>query len=104
MKAFRCFGLVEPVCARVANAVEVAHRNVDPVVVVLATSFDEQHAHIAVRRQPIAQQCACCAASYDNVVKCGLAHDAPGRSGENACSGLLQDAPLALWEEGAMCR
>jgi hypothetical protein len=37
-------GVVEPVGARVADAVQVAHRDVDPVVVVLAAGLDQQHA------------------------------------------------------------
>src|SRR5690606_5351087 len=49
-------GLVAPVGARVADAVEVAHRNVDPVVVVLAPGLDQQHALRGVGRQAIGQQ------------------------------------------------
>ncbi len=37
-------GVVKPVGARVADAVQIAGRNVNPVVVVLAAGFDQQHA------------------------------------------------------------
>ena len=43
-------GAVEPVGARVANAVQITHRNVDPVVVILAPGFDQQHTFAGVGR------------------------------------------------------
>ena len=42
-------GLIEPVGARIAYAVEVADGNVNPVVVVLATGLDEQHPVVLLR-------------------------------------------------------
>ena len=40
IQAFGGFRLVQPVGARVADAVEVAHGNVDPVVIVFFACFD----------------------------------------------------------------
>ena len=67
-------GVVQPVGARVANAIQVAHGDVDPVVVVLAAGLDQQHAVAAVCAQAVAQQGACGAAADDDVVKLGVAH------------------------------
>ena len=33
--------VVEPVCARITNAIQIAHRNMDPVVIVFASRFDQ---------------------------------------------------------------
>ena len=43
-------GAVEPVGARVANAVQVAYRDVNPVVVILAPGLDQQHTLAGVGR------------------------------------------------------
>jgi hypothetical protein len=67
-------GLVEPVGARVADAVEVAHGDVDPVVVVLAAGLHEQHAVLGVGGQAVGQQGAGRAAADDDVVEGGVAH------------------------------
>ena len=63
------FGAVAPVGARVADAVQVAHRNVDPVVVVLATGFDQQHALGGIGTEPVGQQAAGGAGADDDVVE-----------------------------------
>jgi hypothetical protein len=62
-------GVVEPVGARVADAVQVAHRDVDPVVVVLAARLDQQHALGRVGAQAVGQQAAGRAGADDDVVK-----------------------------------
>ena len=62
-------GLVQPVGARVANAVQVAHRDVDPVVIVAATSLDQQHTLAGIGRQTVGQQAAGGTGADDDVVK-----------------------------------
>ncbi|MDT4840303.1 hypothetical protein FQZ97_741200 [compost metagenome] len=67
-------GLVKPVGARVADAIQVTHRDVDPVVVVLAPGFDQQHAARRVGAQAVGQQAAGRAGADDDVIKSGLGH------------------------------
>jgi hypothetical protein len=71
-------GLVQPVGARVADAVQVAHGNVDPVVVVLGAGLDQQHAVAAVARKPVGQEGAGRAGADDDVVERGVAHGMGG--------------------------
>src|SRR3989344_4750458 len=73
------FGVVEPVGARVADEVQVAHGDVDPVVVVLAAGLDEEHAVAAVGAQAVAQQGAGGAAADDDGVKRGVVAHGQGR-------------------------
>ena len=47
--------LVAPVGAGVADGVEIADRDVDPEVVVLAARFEQQHAGVGVGRQPVGE-------------------------------------------------
>src|SRR5207253_864044 len=61
-------GVEEPVRARVADAIEVADRDVDPVIVVLAAGFDEQHALAWVSTQAVGQKTAGGAGTADDVV------------------------------------
>ena len=67
-------GVVEPVGARVADAVQVAHGDVDPVVVVLAARLDQQHAVAAVGAQAVGEQGTGRAPADDDGVKRGVAH------------------------------
>jgi hypothetical protein len=68
-------GLVAPVGARVADAIQVAHGNVDPVVAVAAAGFDQQHALGGVGTQAVGQQAAGGAGADDDVVELeGIAH------------------------------
>ncbi len=46
----------------------------DPVVVVFAPGFQQQHAHIAVCAQAVAEQSTCGSAPNNDVVECGFAH------------------------------
>ena len=71
-------GLVEPVGARVADAIEVAHRNVDPVVVVLAARFHQQHALGGIGREAVGHEAAGGATADHDVVEGGVAHGASG--------------------------
>ena len=80
-------GVVEPVGARVADAIQVAHRNVDPVVVVLAAGLDQQHALGCVCAESVGQQAAGRAGADDDVVKSGFAHFAVG---------ITNSAPLGV--------
>ncbi|MOA59186.1 hypothetical protein D3C78_1837460 [compost metagenome] len=50
------FGLEAPVGARVADAVQVTHGDVNPRIVVAAAGFEQQHAMLRVGRQSIGQQ------------------------------------------------
>ena len=68
-------GLVQPVGARVADAVQIADRDVDPGVVVAAAGFEQQHARVRVGRQPVGEQAAGGAGADDDVVPGGrVAH------------------------------
>ena len=69
-----CLGLVEPVGARVADAMQVAHRNVDPVVVVAPAGLDHQHPLAGVGAQAVGEQTTGGAAADDDVVEGGVAH------------------------------
>ena len=68
------FGLVEPIGARVANAIQIAHGDVHPVVIVFAPRFDQQHPLAAIGTQAVGKQAACGARANDDVVKGGVAH------------------------------
>ena len=92
------FCLVEPVGAGVANAVQIPDRNVDPVVVVFAPCFQQQHAHIAVCAQAVAEQSTCGSAPNNDVVECGFAHGV--RCQQASGVGPQQ----AFWRAGAACR
>lgn len=63
------FGVEQPVGARVANAIQVADRNVNPVVVVLAARLDQQHAFGGVGAQAVGQQATRRARADDDVVE-----------------------------------
>ncbi len=65
-------GVVEPVGARVADAIQITDRNVNPVVVVLAAGLDQQRALLRLPREPVAHQGAGRAAADDDVVECGV--------------------------------
>ena len=60
--------LIEPVGTWVADAVEVADRNVNPVIAVDAARLEQQHVHFGVGREPIGQQAASGSGSHDDVV------------------------------------
>ncbi len=70
------FGVVEPVGARVADAVQIAHRNVDPGVVVFAPGLDQQHALVGIGAKAVGQQAARGARADDDVVEGGVGHAA----------------------------
>jgi len=74
VQALGGFGLVEPVGARVADAIQIPHRNVHPVVIVLLAGLDQQHPLAGVCAQPVGQQTAGRAAADDDVVEGGVAH------------------------------
>ena len=67
-----------PVGARVANAVQVAHRDVDPVVIVLRAGFDQQHALAGIGAEPVGQQATGRTRTHDDVVEGAIAHSPPG--------------------------
>ena len=48
--------MVHPIRARVANAVQVAHGTVDPVVIVFFAGFDQQHALAGIGTQAIGEK------------------------------------------------
>ena len=65
-------GTEQPVGARIADAVEVTHRHVDPQVIVVAAGLDQQHALPRIGTQPIGEQAAGGAGADDDVVVCGV--------------------------------
>ena len=67
------FGAVAPVGARIADAAQIAHGDVDPRVVVRRARFDEQHAARGIRAQTIGEQAARGARADDHVVEFGIA-------------------------------
>ena len=83
------FGLIQPVGSRIADAVKVAHGNVNPVVVVFLARFDQQHTPARVCAQAIGEQAACGAAANDDVVKAEFAHG-------HLLVGITNSAPLAM--------
>src|SRR4030095_12317495 len=68
------FRVVEPIGARIADAVEVTDRDVDPVVVVTPPRFQQQHPLRRVGGEPICQQAAGGAGPNDDVVEVSVAH------------------------------
>ena len=61
-------GAVAPVGARIADAVQVADRDVDPDPVVLAARLEQQDRHVRVRGQPVREHAAGGACADDDVV------------------------------------
>jgi hypothetical protein len=60
--------VISPVRARIADAIQIADRDVDPVVVVAAARFEQQHANVRIGRQPIGEHAARRAGADDHVV------------------------------------
>jgi hypothetical protein len=61
-------GLVHPVSAGIVHGLEVADRDVDPDVSVVAACFEQEHARAAVGREPIGEDAARRAGPHDDVV------------------------------------
>src|SRR5262249_10891197 len=78
---------VEPVGARIADAAQIPHRNVDPRVVVAPTGLDQQHAPPGIRREAVGQEAARGAGAHHDEVD-GLAEG-------YVASGQLPAAPPA---------
>jgi len=74
VKAVSRFGLVHPIGARVANAIQITHGYVHPVVVVFSTRFDQQYPLGSVGTQAVGQQATRGARANDDVVESGVAH------------------------------
>jgi hypothetical protein len=62
-------GREAPVGAGVGNRVEVAHRDLDPEPVVLATGFYQEHTVLRIGAEPVGEQAARTACSHDDVVE-----------------------------------
>jgi len=60
---------VAPVGARIADAVEVPDRDVDPVVVVAAARLEQQHPRCGIGREPVREQAAGRSCPHDHVVE-----------------------------------
>ncbi len=74
-------GAKAPVGARVVDAVEVTHRNMNPVVIVAAAGLDQQHPVGRVGAEPVGQQTTGGAGADHHVivpVGCGLADGGRG--------------------------
>ena len=67
-------GLVKPVGAGVAYAIEVAHRNMHPVVVIAPPRLNQQDPLAGVHAEPVGQQSTGRARADNDVVKGGVAH------------------------------
>jgi hypothetical protein len=63
------FGLVQPVGARIADAMQVTHWNVNPQIVVASARLDQQDFDVPVAGQAIGQDAAGSAGSDDDVVE-----------------------------------
>ena len=92
-------GLHHPVGARIADAVQIADRDMHPVIVVAAACFQQQDARGGILRQTVGQHAAGCAAADDDVVVASVDHDATGagdasslHSGSTASVSRLQIA------------
>ena len=92
-------GLVEPIGARVADAIQIAHRNMNPVVVVLPTGLDQQHALVRVGAETIGQQATGRAGADDDVVKDGFTHGGQVSLAQHRVPAAPQ--PVALRRHGA---
>ena len=60
---------VTPIGARVADAVQIANGDMDPVPVILAAGLKQQHTIFRIGRQAISQYTACRACTNDDVIK-----------------------------------
>ena len=67
-------GRVQPVGARVADAIEVADRDVDPEVVVAAAGLDHEDVLATIGAEPVGEQAAGGAGAADDVVVANVAH------------------------------
>ena len=61
------FGVVQPIRARVADAIQIADGDVDPVIVIPAARLDEQGAQLLGPGEPVGEQRSRCAAADDDV-------------------------------------
>jgi hypothetical protein len=78
-------GEIHPVGARVANAVQVTHRDVDPVVVVFFARLHQQDPLAGVGTEPVGQQTPCGACADDDVVKAVVVHGLAGLLSQSLC-------------------
>src|SRR5688572_11186653 len=60
--------LITPVGSRVRDGVQIADRDVDPEPVILSAGFNQQHARVRVRRQPVSEYAAGAPCADDDVV------------------------------------
>src|SRR5258708_39819815 len=61
-------GLVAPVGARIGDGVEVAHRDADPEIIVLAAGFEQQDAGLRIAGQAVGGAAAGAAGGRDDLV------------------------------------
>ena len=66
--------VIEPIGARVTYAIQIADRNMHPVVIVFAAGFDQQHPLGRVRAQAVGKQTTGGARADDDVVEGGVVH------------------------------
>ena len=72
IEAFLRLGLEAPVRARIADREQIADGNMKPNPIVAAAGFEQQHAPVAIGRQPIGQEAAGRARADDDVVVLAL--------------------------------
>jgi hypothetical protein len=62
-------GLVAPVGARIGDGVEVADRDVDPEVIVLAAGLEKQNTFLRIARKAVREQAARAARAHDHEIE-----------------------------------
>ena len=87
----RRVGAVAPVGARVVDAVQVTHRNVDPRIVVRPARLQQQNTAAFIRTEPVGQQAARGACADDDVVESGGVH-----GGEDSFLAAYRGRPASI--------
>ncbi|KAG0164910.1 hypothetical protein DFQ30_009234 [Apophysomyces sp. BC1015] len=64
--------LVQPISARIADAIQITDWNMDPVVIVFSACLQQQHPGVGVGREPVRQHTTGCARAHYNVVVLGV--------------------------------
>src|SRR5690606_3669604 len=67
-------GVVQPVGARVAYAIQIAHRDVDPVVVVFAAGLDQQNSIGRIGAEPVGLQATLGTRTHNQIIEFCLCH------------------------------
>ena len=63
-------GVEHPVGSGVADAVQIAHRDMDPQVVIRPARLEQQHGYRRIGRQPVREEAPRRAGPHDHIVEC----------------------------------